>query len=104
IQHDSPYSIDQNLWGRSNECGILEDPYAAPPKDAFDLTNEIEDTPDEADEVVLTFEQGLPTALNGKSYKLRQLILDLNKLAGRHGIERIDYVGNSVVRIRLWEV
>ncbi len=39
INHDSPYSIDQNLWGRANECGILEDPYAAPPEDAFDLTN-----------------------------------------------------------------
>ena len=104
IQHDSPYSIDQNLWGRSNECGILEDPYAAPPKDAFDLTNEIEDTPDEADEVVLTFEQGLPTALNGKSYKLSQLILDLNKLAGKHGIGRIDHVENRLVGIKSREV
>ena len=66
IQHDSPYSIDQNLWGRSNECGILEDPYAAPPKDAYDLTQELEDAPDEADEIVLTFEQGIPTALDGK--------------------------------------
>ena len=46
INHDSPYSIDQNLWGRANECGILEDPYAAPPKDAYDLTAELEDTPD----------------------------------------------------------
>ncbi len=55
-QHDSPYSIDQNLWGRSNECGILEDPYAAPQR-MFDLTNELEDAPDVADEIVLSFEK-----------------------------------------------
>src|SRR5699024_2313874 len=73
-------------------------------KDAFDLTNEIEDTPDEADEIVLTFEQGLPIALNGKSYKLSQLILDLNKLAGKHGIGRIDHVENRLVGIKSREV
>ena len=104
IQHDSPYSIDQNLWGRSNECGILEDPYAAPPKDAYDLTQELEDAPDEADEIVLTFEQGIPTALDGKSYKLSELILYLNKLAGKHGIGRIDHVENRLVGIKSREV
>ncbi len=52
INLDSPYSIDQNLWGRANECGILEDPYAAPPEDAFDLTNALEETPDAADEII----------------------------------------------------
>src|SRR5699024_12533646 len=79
------------LWGRSNECGILEDPYAAPPKDAFDLTQEIEDTPDEAGEIVLTFEKGIPTSFNGETYTLSQLILELNKLAGKHGISIIDH-------------
>ncbi len=63
---DSPYSIDQNLWGRANECGILEDPYAAPPEDAFDLTNALEETPDTADEIILTFDKGIQFKLMAK--------------------------------------
>ncbi|MGV8812448.1 argininosuccinate synthase, partial [Pseudomonas aeruginosa] len=82
---DSPYSIDQNLWGRANECGILEDPYAAPPEDAFDLTNALEETPDTADEIILTFDKGIPVQIDGKTYELDDLILTLNALAGKHG-------------------
>ena len=104
IQHDSPYSIDQNLWGRSNECGILEDPYATPPEDAYDLTNALENTPDQAEELVLSFEKGLPTALNGESLSLTKLILKLNKIAGKHGIGRIDHVENRLVGIKSREV
>ncbi|MGN5884194.1 argininosuccinate synthase [Staphylococcus simulans] len=104
INHDSPYSIDQNLWGRANECGILEDPYAAPPKDAFDLTREIEDTPDTPDEIVLKFEKGIPVEINGKAYPLDDLILYLNDLAGKHGIGRIDHVENRLVGIKSREV
>lgn len=104
IEHDSPYSIDQNLWGRSNECGILEDPYAAPPADAYDLTEALEDTPDDAEEILLTFEQGLPTALDGQTYQLSELILKLNKLAGKHGIGRIDHVENRLVGIKSREI
>ncbi len=67
IGKESPYSIDQNLWGRSNECGVLEDPFVAPPKDAFDLTNELEDTPDTPEEILITFNKGIPYSYRWKS-------------------------------------
>lgn len=104
INLDSPFSIDQNLWGRSNECGILEDPWAAPPADAYELTSSLEDAPDVADIVEITFEQGVPVALNGKHYKLADLIVELNSLAGKHGIGRIDHVENRLVGIKSREV
>lgn len=104
INHDSPYSIDQNLWGRANECGILEDPYAAPPADAFDLTREIEDTPDTPDEIVLHFEKGIPVSVDNKEFPLDELILYLNELAGKHGIGRIDHVENRLVGIKSREI
>jgi argininosuccinate synthase len=104
IQLDSPYSIDQNLWGRANECGILEDPWAAPPADAYDLTAELEDTPDTPDIIELGFEKGVPVTLNGKTYKLSELILELNTLAGKHGVGRIDHVENRLVGIKSREV
>lgn len=104
INLDSPFSIDQNLWGRSNECGILEDPWAAPPADAYDLTSSLEDAPDVADIVEITFEQGVPVALNGQNYKLADLIVKLNGIAGKHGIGRIDHVENRLVGIKSREV
>jgi len=104
INLDSPFSVDQNLWGRSNECGILEDPWAAPPADAYDLTSSLEDAPDVADVVEITFEQGVPVALNGKQYKLADLIIELNSLAGKHGVGRIDHVENRLVGIKSREI
>ncbi|WP_394235543.1 argininosuccinate synthase [Niallia oryzisoli] len=105
INLDSPFSIDQNLWGRANECGILEDPWAKPPKDAYELTAELEDTPDTPDIIEIAFEQGVPVSLDGKKYdSLSQLILDLNVLAGKHGIGRIDHVENRLVGIKSREV
>jgi argininosuccinate synthase len=104
INLDSPFSIDQNLWGRSNECGILEDPWAAPPKEAFELTNELEDTPDTPEIVEIEFKQGVPVSLNGKSFSLAQLILELNILAGKHGVGRVDHVENRLVGIKSREV
>ena len=62
---DNPYSIDQNIWGRACECGILEDPWAAPPKGAYAITAELEDTPDVPDMVEITFDAGVPVALDG---------------------------------------
>lgn len=100
----SPYSIDQNLWGRANECGILEDPWAAPPADAYDLTAHLEDTPDTPEMIEIDFEQGVPVALNGQTYKLSELILELNSIAGKHGIGRIDHVENRLVGIKSREV
>ncbi|AVQ34495.1 argininosuccinate synthase [Staphylococcus muscae] len=104
VGKDSPYSIDQNLWGRANECGVLEDPYVAPPADAYDLTNELEDTPDEADEIIITFTEGLPTHIDGKAYELDDMILHLNDVAGKHGIGRIDHIENRLVGIKSREV
>lgn len=104
INLDSPYSIDQNLWGRSNECGILEDPFATPPEDAYDLTNPIENTPDTAEEMEIVFENGLPISINNQVYPLDELILKLNHIAGLHGIGRIDHVENRLVGIKSREV
>ena len=104
IDLDSPYSIDQNLWGRANECGVLEDPWAAAPEDAFDLTNALENTPDEPDEITIDFEQGVPVALNGTKYALSDLIIKIEALAGKHGIGRIDHIENRLVGIKSREV
>ncbi len=104
IDLDSPYSIDQNLWGRSNECGILEDPWAAPPEDAYDLTAALEDTPDQPEVVEIEFEKGVPVAIDGNKYQLSDLILYLNSVAGKHGIGRIDHVENRLVGIKSREV
>ncbi|QED48927.1 argininosuccinate synthase [Cytobacillus dafuensis] len=104
INLDSPFSIDQNLWGRSNECGILEDPWAAPPEEAYELTSSLENTPDTPDVVEIGFEKGVPVSLNGKQYPLAELILELNSLAGKHGVGRIDHVENRLVGIKSREV
>ncbi|MEI4647017.1 argininosuccinate synthase [Bacillus cereus] len=104
INLDSPFSIDQNLWGRSNECGILEDPWAAPPEDAYEMTLELEDTPNKPEFVEIGFEAGVPTTLNGTSYPLSELIKMLNALAGKHGVGRIDHVENRLVGIKSREV
>jgi len=104
INLDSPFSIDQNLWGRSNECGVLEDPWAAPPAEAYELTASLENTPDVADVIEISFEQGVPVAIDGVPYKLSDLILELNQLAGKHGVGRIDHVENRLVGIKSREV
>ncbi|WP_067837687.1 argininosuccinate synthase [Amphibacillus sediminis] len=104
IVKDSPYSIDQNLWGRSNECGILENPWIEAPKDAFDLTQDPVNAPDEPEIIELTFKQGKPVAINGETLALDQLILKLNQIAGKHGVGRIDHVENRLVGIKSREI
>lgn len=74
ITKKSPYSIDENLWGRANECGILENPWNSAPKDAYARTNALEDTPNEADVITLTFENGVPVKLNDEALQLDVLI------------------------------
>lgn len=101
---DNPYSIDQNIWGRACECGILEDPWAAPPKGAYAITAELEDTPDVPDMVVITFDAGVPVALDGEAMSFYEIIDELNILAGKHGIGRIDHVENRLVGIKSREV
>ncbi len=104
VNLDSPFSIDMNLWGRANECGILEDPWATPPADAYDITNALEDTPDTPDIVEIEFVKGVPTKLNGVEYKLTDLIFELNHVAGKHGVGRIDHVENRLVGIKSREI
>jgi argininosuccinate synthase len=104
INLDSPFSIDQNLWGRSNECGILEDPWAAPPEEAYELTAALENTPDTPEVIEIEFKKGVPVALNGQAYTLANLILALNEIAGKHGVGRIDHVENRLVGIKSREV
>lgn len=104
VDHDSPYSIDQNLWGRSNECGILEDPWVAPPEDAYDITTPVEHAPDQSEMIEIGFDKGVPVSLNGTLFDLHDLILTLNQVAGKHGIGRIDHVENRLVGIKSREV
>ena len=104
ITKKSPYSIDENLWGRANECGILENPWNSAPEDAYARTTALEDTPDEADVITLTFENGVPVKLNDETLQLDVLVQKLDKLAGKHGIGRIDHDENRLVGIKSREV
>ena len=101
---DSPYSVDQNLWGRANECGVLENPWNEAPEDAYDLTVAPEAALDSPAYVNIDFEAGVPVALDGKKIKLADLILELNDLAGQHGVGRIDHVENRLVGIKSREI
>lgn len=105
ITKDKPYSIDKNLWGVSIECGPMEDPTLEPPEDAFEWTTSPERALEKPEYVEIEFEEGLPISVNGKRYEiLSSLILDLNTIAGKHGIGRIDMVENRLVGIKSREV
>ena len=102
-KQDSPFSIDDNLFGRACEAGILEDPWNAPPEAAYVMTGNPANAP-APDEIVIGFEQGLPVSLDGEELPLWQLILQLNELAGPYGIGRIDMIENRSVGIKSREV
>ncbi|WP_404459579.1 argininosuccinate synthase [Oceanobacillus kapialis] len=104
IDVDNPFSIDQNLWGRSNECGILEDPWVEAPEEAYDLTANPVDAPDHPETIQITFEEGTPVSLDGEALSLDKLILKLNEIAGKHGVGRIDHVENRLVGIKSREI
>jgi argininosuccinate synthase len=100
---EKPYSIDDNLLGRAIEAGVLEDPWQAPPEDAFLLTGSPLDSPPPTN-VVVTFEHGLPVALDGEELPLHELVQSLNGTAGPYGIGRIDMVENRAVGIKSREL
>lgn len=104
VDKDKPYSIDQNMWGRACEAGVLEDPWVEPPEDAYELTVALSETPDTPDEITIDFLEGKPIKLNGEAMSLAQMILKLNKLAGKHGIGRLDMIENRLVGIKSREV
>lgn len=101
---DNPYSVDQNLWGRANECGVLENPWNQAPEDAFGITTSPEEAPDTPEFVDIEFKAGKPVALNGEAMKLTDLIQALNTIAGKHGVGRIDHVENRLVGIKSREI
>ncbi|MCL6549379.1 MAG: argininosuccinate synthase [Alicyclobacillus sp.] len=104
VDLDNPFSIDANLWGRAIECGVLEDPWAEAPEEAFEWTVSSEKAPDTPEYVEISFDEGVPVALNGRVLPLGQLILELNRIAGAHGVGRIDHVENRLVGIKSREV
>jgi len=99
----SPYSIDENLFGRAIEAGVLEDPWMAPPEEPFALTSDPATAPPPR-EVVIGFERGIPTSLDGDELPLVELIAHANRLAGAYGIGRIDMIENRSVGIKSREV
>ncbi len=103
VTQGSPFSIDENLFGRSIEAGILEDPWEAPPVEAFRLTSDPDAAPAPTD-VVIGFDGGLPVSLDGEALPLPELISQLNAQAGSYGIGRIDMVENRAVGIKSREL
>ena len=100
----SPYSVDENLWGRSIEAGPLEDPDYEPTPDVYSLTREPEEAPDEPRYVEIGFEEGLPVSLDGEELPLVELIGALDPVAGEHGVGRIDMVEDRLVGIKSREI
>jgi argininosuccinate synthase len=94
------YSRDRNLWHISHEGGVLEDPNQAPPKDLFIMTTDPEDAPDQAESVVIGFEHGTPVSVNGAALDPVQLILELNRIGGRHGVGRADIVEDRLIGMK----
>ena len=98
------YSTDENIWGKSIECGPLEDPCNEPPEEIYMLTKSVKDTPDEPEYVEIEFEHGIPVALNGMKMTGLDLILKLDEIAGNHGVGRIDHVENRTVGLKSREI
>lgn len=99
----SPYSVDQNVWGRAVETGFLEDPWNAPIEDLYTYTQD-PDIQREPTEIVLKFEQGIPVAIDGVSYSPIEMVKKMNELAGAHGVGRIDIVEDRLVGIKSREI
>jgi len=100
----SPYSIDENLWGRSIECGVLEDPWTEPPEEVFAWTKSPSAAPDKPAYVEVGFEKGIPVSLDGKKLDGVSLIQHLHELAGQHGVGRVDHVESRLVGIKSREI
>jgi argininosuccinate synthase len=100
---EKPYSVDDNLFGRAIEAGILEDPWAAPPEDAFVLTGSPTSAPPSQD-IVIAFQHGLPVSLDGEELEPHELVAAINELAGPYGIGRIDMIENRAVGIKSREL
>ena len=104
ITASSPYSIDESLWGKAIECGALDDPWAEPPDDAFTWTKNPTQSPDKAGYVEISFESGIPVAIDGHKLDGISLVSRLNEIAGRYGVGRIDHIESRLVGIKSREV
>jgi argininosuccinate synthase len=104
VEVDSPYSTDENLWGRSIECGVLEQPDHEPPAEIFALATPPEKAPDVPEYVELAFQEGIPLMLNGAPLRLVDLIGQLNTIAGRHGVGIVDMTEDRVVGLKSREI
>jgi argininosuccinate synthase len=104
VRKDNPYSVDENLWGRTIECGILEDPWVEPPEEIYALTSSAARAPHEASELVLGFERGVPVTLDGTAMPLHDLVPAVSAAVGAYGWGRIDMVENRRVGIKSREI
>ena len=104
VDLENPYSVDQNLWGRSIECGVLEDPFNEPPQEVYEWTNAPENAPEKPEYLMIEFEKGIPVTVNGERLSPIELIRKLNYTGGKHGIGRIDHVEDRLVGIKSREV
>lgn len=104
VKKSSPYSIDRNFLGRSIEAGPLEDPWMEPPEEIYLLTKPISAAPDEPEYIEITFEKGIPVAIDGQALAPIDLISKLNTIAGNHGVGRIDMIENRLVGIKSREI
>ena len=105
VTADKPYSIDENMWGRAVESGVLEDPWTEPPaKDVYELTAQSDELPEEPQDVIVGFERGIPVSLDGEMLGPVELVARMQTLAGKHGVGRIDMVENRLVGIKSREV
>lgn len=100
----SPYSVDENLWGRSIECGVLEDPWAAPPDDVYEMTQDPASAPAGGREIEIVFQDGRPVAVDGETLDLVQLIDVVGKVAGSFGFGRIDLIEDRLIGIKSREI
>lgn len=100
VTRERPYSTDRNIFHISYEGGILEDPWNEPPEDMFTMSTPPEKAPDKAEYIEIEFEEGNPVAINGKRLKAYELLRELNFIAGRHGIGRVDIVENRYVGMK----
>lgn len=104
VSKSSLYSIDENIWGRSVEGGVLEDPWVKPPPEVYSITVDPGEAPDEPEYVQVTFNEGVPRALNSESTSLIALISKMDDIGGRHGFGRIDMIENRLVGIKSREI
>ena len=100
VTNAKPYSIDDNLWGRAIECGVLEDPMNEPPEDIYTMTDSPESAPDVPEYVEIDFKAGIPCAIDGEAMSYIDIIWKLNEIAGRNGYGRIDMIENRLVGVK----